>query len=448
MKENKMAVTSINKLLLSMSAPAIFSMSVQALYNIVDSIFVSRVSEEALTAVSMAFPIQMIIIAVCVGMGVGINSLIARNLGENNFKEAKRIASHGIYIFVFLSLIIAVSGFFLSQYFFSLFTDIPSLVEKGAIYIQIILTFSFGRLMAQSVMSFLQGTGDMLHPMKSQLIGALSNIILDPIMIFGYFGFPPLGLKGAAIATVTAQTLSMVYLFIIFIKKNHYIQINLKDFRFHIRYIKLIFITGYPVSIMQGLMSFMLMGMNWILSLYGELAITAMGIFFKIQSFIFLPIIGLGQGALPIISFNYGAKSFHRMKQTVRYSLIFSLTYMFAGSLLFILYPELPISLFNPSKELMTLTVNCFQITGFSFPFAGFSLIFSTYFMGVGKTFYSMILSFIRMIVLLIPLAYLFGELWGLNRLWFSFPVCEALSFIIYYSVYTRLNRTIFKTTQ
>jgi len=430
-KENKMGTVPIKNLLFSMSMPAIISMLVQALYNIVDSLFVARVNEESLTAVTLAFPIQMILIALSVGGGIGINSAISRKLGEGKNKEADNVAEHGIVLMLAVYIAILIAAFFLADKIFYNFSDNQQVIDYGVSYIRVILFFSFGGILSQAGMGILQGTGDMTHPMKTQLIGAISNIILDPIFIFGYFGMPAMGVKGAAIATVIGQILSMIYIFIILYTKENYIKLNLRNFKFNTSIVKQILTVSIPACIMQMIMSVMLFAMNWILAGYNDLASTALGVYFKIQSVIFMPIFGLGQGVLPIVGYNYGAKNKDRVIQTIKIGCICSVSFMVFGLVIFQVFPRQLLGMFNSSSDLTEIGVRAFRIISLLFPFAGASIIMTNAFQGLGKATYSMIISIIRQLGVLVPVAYALGKLFGLDYLWFGFLVSELVAFTI-----------------
>jgi putative MATE family efflux protein len=312
-----------------------------------------------------------------------------------------------------------------------MFSNDPVIIDFGVTYIRIILFFSFGRMLSQAGMSILQGTGDMTHPMKAQLIGAISNIILDPILIFGYFGIPAMGVKGAAIATVIGQVLSMIYIFVILYTKENYIKLNFKDFHFDFSIVKQILMIGIPACIMQGIMSIMLFAMNGILLGYDDLASTALGVYYKLESLIFLPVIGLGQGILAIVGFNYGAKNKDRISKTIKMSCLWGISFMTFGLLVFQFFPNQLLAIFNSSKELTKIGVRAFRIISLSFPFAGASIVLSSAFQGMNKAAYSMFLSIIRQLVILIPVSYILGKLFGLDYLWLGFLIAEIIAFAI-----------------
>ncbi|GKX30226.1 MATE family efflux transporter [Vallitalea longa] len=424
-RQNKMGTMKISKLMFVMSGPAIIAMVVQALYNVVDSIFVARYSEDAFTAVSYAFPIQLIIIAFFVGLGIGINSLISRKLGEKDVETASNAAEHGLLMSLALYLIILLLGIFFANDFFEWFTKSKNIIELGTQYIQIIMFFSFGRLIAQAGMSILQGTGNMIHPMISQLIGAVINIILDPILIFGYFGLPEMGIRGAAIATVIGQILSMVYMLIVLYTKDHQVKLDFRSFKYDRNIIKGIMKVGLPAAVMQAIGSVMLIGLNLVLGSFGDVAVRVMGVYYKLQSFVFMPVFGLSQGIMPIVGYNYGAKNKERLMKAIKLGITAAIIYMSLGFLAFQIIPSQLFSLFNSSQEMVSIGVIAFRIISFIFPMAAISIMYSTSFQGMGKAHISMIVSIIRQLVVLLPCAFIFGKIFGLNGVWFSFITSE-----------------------
>ena len=316
---NKMGTEPIGKLLLSMSLPAMFSMLIQALYNIVDSIYVAQIGEHALTAVSLAFPVQNLMIAVSVGTGVGLNSLISRRLGERREKEASAAATHGVLISFAESLLFLLFGLFFCRMFFSAFTSDSTVIQMGVDYTSIVTIFSFGSFIQINLEKTLQATGNMFYPMVFQLIGAITNIILDPIFIFGWFGLPAMGVAGAAIATVAGQILAMLYAVYVMVRKEHAVHITFKGFHFSGAIVRDIFQVGFPSIIMQSIGSVMIMALNNILIVFSQAAVAVLGVYFKLQSFVFMPVFGLGAGALPIMGFNYGARNKKRLMHTLQH---------------------------------------------------------------------------------------------------------------------------------
>jgi putative MATE family efflux protein len=440
--DNKMGTMPIPKLMLTMSLPAILSMMVQAMYNIVDSIFVSKIGEEALTAVSLAFPIQLIIIACFLGIGTGVNSLISRKIGENDLDSAVNAAEHGFFLSGILYLIIVTIGIFLASNFFELFTEDTKILGYGADYIRIIMFFSFGRMFAQAGMSTLQGTGEMVKPMIAQLIGAISNIILDPILIFGLLGFPAMGVRGAAIATVAAQIISMIYIIVVLFKRDNYIKLDLKKFKYSNSITKQIMIVGLPVAVMQGLSSVMLTGLNLVLASFNETTVAVMGVYYKLQSFVFMPIFGLSQGTMPIIGYNFGARNKERLLGALKLSIGAAVTFMTLGMLVFQLFPQQLLSLFNSTREMSEIGVIAFRIISLGFPLAAAAIMLSISFQGMGDAYISLIVSFIRQIIVLLPAAYIFGKIWGLNAVWFGFLISEVVSLLCVLYFFRRAYRT------
>lgn len=442
--ENKMGTMHIPQLLFSMALPAIISMFVQAMYNIVDSVFVAQIGENALTAVSLAFPVQMLIVSCFVGMGVGINSGISRRLGEKKHREAEMVAEHGFLVAVILSLAAAVLGAAFSNVFVKMFTDNPEIIKGCTDYLLIVTIFSFGSIITQAGFSTLQGSGDMIQPMIGQLIGAITNIILDPIMIFGLLGFPALGVTGAAIATVTGQIIAMVYILIVVLKrKKNLLKLHFRSFKYRGTIMKDIAVVGLPSAIMQGIGSFMVTGYNLILAGYGMTAVAVFGVYFKVQSFIFMPIFGLGQGAMPIFGYNYGAQNAKRFKETLKVAILTSLVIMFVGVLLFQLFPAQIFMLFNASEEMTAIGINCFRAISLAFPLAGVSIMLSTSFQAMGKSYLSMISSFLRQMIFLLPFSYLFSLIGGLDTVWYGFIVSEIACLVFEVIVYRHYKKKV-----
>ena len=442
-KENKMATMPIPKLVLSMSLPAILAMTVQAMYNIVDSIFISQYSQAGLTAVSLAFPIQMIIVALSVGIGVGINSCVSRNLGAKNFEDAQRTAKHGIVLTMCLYFILLALGLFAVDLYIPMFSVDAEVISAGIAYTKIILIFSFSQMMAQTIISILQGSGDMMSSMSVQLFGAIVNCILDPIMIFGYFGCPAMGAAGAAYATVIGQFCAMILAFIFMFRKKDHLSISLRDFKYDRHILRKIINIGLPTAIMQAMGSISITGMNLILSQIGDSAITVMGVFFKLQSFAFMPLFGLNQGILPILSFNYGALNQSRFKKTIQFAVTLALIYTFAILGVFQLIPSLLMKIFSAEGEIFNMGVVALRILSISFPIAGLSIALSSTFQSLSKAKVTMISSILRQIFLLLPIAYVVfaicGPYWG----WIAFPIAEGLSLLYNLFMFKKVKTTI-----
>ena len=427
-QENKMGVMPINKLLISMSLPMIISMLVQALYNIVDSVFVSMINQAALTAVSMAFPIQNLLIAVSAGTCVGVNALLSRSLGEKNSKAANLAAANGLFLAFLSFLAFAVFGLFGSRLFFESQTNNPVIIEYGVQYLQIVCIFCFGLFGEMMFERILQSTGQTFYCMITQGTGAIINIILDPSMIFGLFGFPRLGIRGAAIATVTGQIIAMILAVWFNHKKNRDVQLSFKGFKPDGRIIAKIYEVGVPSIVMQSIVSIMTFGMNKILIMFSETAVSVLGIYFKLQSFIFMPIFGLNNGVIPIVAYNYGAGHKRRIMDTIKLSTFIAVGIMLIGLIIFQVFPEGLLKLFNASDHMLEVGVPALRIISTSFLFAGYCIILGSVFQALGNGVYSLIVSVARQLLCILPLAYVFARVAGLHAVWYSFPLAELIS--------------------
>jgi len=446
-KTNKMGVMPIPALILTMSLPAIISMMVQALYNFVDSLFVARVGEEALKALSLAFPIQLVLIACFVGLGIGINSAISRKLGEGDYKTAVNIAEHGYLLAGILYIFVAILGIFFVDDFFRWFTDDPLVLQYGISYARIILIFSFGRIFAQAGMSILQGSGEMKKPMKAQLIGAITNIILDPIMIFGLFGFPKMGVTGAAIATVIAQFISMIFVFYTLFRGENYIKLDLKNFKFEPKIARNIVLVGLPAAIMQGLVAVMLTVLNKTLSNIDETSVAVLGIYYRIQSLVFMPVFGISQGTMPIIGYNFGAKNKKRIIDAMKFSGMMALGYMMLGFIIFQVFTNELLMMFNSNEAMVSIGMVAFKRISLMFPLVAITIVISTSFTGMGKAHYSMIITFLRQIIILLPLATYLGSI-SLDLLWYSFVIAEAAGLLLAIYYYRKVYKNTLQTWQ
>ncbi len=429
-RENKMGTMPVGKLLVVMSVPTMFSMLIQALYNIVDSIFVSRYSEKALTACSLAFPLQNLMFAFAIGLSVGMCSVISRRLGEKREDEANRAAESGYFIELCFMAFFMLVGAFVSKPFVKLYTDDPVLISYTVTYLRICLMLSLGVFVSIYSEKALQATGDTIHPMIIQASGAIFNIIFDPILIFGYLGFPAMGIAGAAYATVAGQFFSM-FVGIFFIKRNSYIHIRLLRPRIHRKSSRDILEVGVPSIIMQGIGTIMISLMNGILIAYDVLATTVFGIYFKLQSFVFMPVFGMNSGLMPILGYNYGAKNRARMMKALRLGLTFAFTYMTAGALIFILFPDALLSLFNASDSLKAIGEIALRRIALTFPLAAISIMLGSLFQAMGDGYLSMIQSIVRQLFILIPSAWVLGRLFGLDSIWFSFMLAEIFALLL-----------------
>ena len=429
--ENKMGYLPINKLLVNMSLPIMISMLVQALYNIVDSIFVARICENALTAVSLAFPLQSIMISLGGGMGVGVNAILSKSLGEKDYNKVNKAAMNGIFlsflnfvVFVFIGLFV-VKPFYMSQ------TNDMEIIGYGVDYLTIVCCASLGIYFQFIFERLLQSTGRTVHTMITQTTGAVINLILDPILIFGLFGFPQLGVKGAAIATVAGQIVAAIFAFILNIKCNNEVRIQFKGFRPDMNMIKKIYSVGLPSIIMQSIGSVMVYGLNKILIGFSSTATAVFGVYFKLQSFVFMPIFGLNNGMVPIIAFNYGARKRKRMVSTIKLSIMYAFCIMTLGTIVFCIFPEALLRMFDASEHMLSMGIPALRIISTHFPIAAFCIIIGSVFQALGKAVYSMINSIMRQIVVLLPAAYLLSLTGNVNNVWWAFPIAEGMSFAV-----------------
>jgi len=436
-----------NKLLISMAVPMMLSMLVQALYNVVDSIFVAKISEEALTAVSLAFPVQNLLIALGTGTGVGINALLSKSLGEKNQKLANKVAHNGILLMLFSAIACALFGVFGSRWFFTTQTDDLVLIEYGTQYLTIVMSCSFGIFGQFITERLLQATGRTTLSMYTQLLGAVTNLILDPILIFGWFGLPAMGITGAAVATVLGQIISAMFGFWLNVKKNPEIQLNMKELVPDGAVIKKIYSVGIPSIIMGSIGSVMTYGMNLILMGFSSTAAAVFGVYFKLQSFIFMPVFGLNNGMVPIIAYNYGAKKKDRMLRTMKLAIMYAVGIMFVGFLVMQIFPVQLFSLFEASAEMLAIGVPALRFISISFLFAGFCIIAGSTFQALGNGMLSMIVSIARQLVVLLPVAYLLSLTGNLNLIWLSFPIAElmsvALSGLFLYKIYKKVIKPL-----
>jgi len=440
---NKMGTMPIPKLLISMSLPMMISMLVQALYNIVDSMFVAQLNEDALTAVSLAFPIQTLMIAIASGTGVGINALLSRNLGEKNYEAADSAAKNGLFLGIASCIIFAVIGGLGSHFFFAAQTDNQTIVTYGTQYLTIITVCSAGIFLQITLERLMQSTGKTIYNMITQGTGAIINIILDPILIFGLFGLPKLEVAGAASATIIGQVIAVLMSFYFNLTRNKEINISLRGFRPHMRTIAVIYEVGIPSIIMQAIGSVMTFGMNKILLIFSSTAAAVFGVYFKLQSFIFMPVFGLNNGMIPIIAFNYGARNKDRIIQTIKLSIIIAVSIMLFGLAIFQTLPGFLLrNLFDASENMLKIGVPALRIISLSFLFAGYCIIVGSVFQALGNAVYSLIVSAARQLFVILPVAYVFARIFGLHMVWWSIPIAEIASVVMS----TVLLRHIYKT--
>ena len=439
--KNKMGTMPVGKLLLSMSLPMVISMLVQALYNIVDSIFVAQIGEAALTAVSLAFPLQNLMIAVSVGTCVGVNALLSRSLGEQNQTAANLTAENGIFLAFLSYLAFCLFGLTGSRIYFSTQTDNGAIIEYGVQYLSICTVFSFGLFLEMMNERILQSTGRTIYSMITQGCGAIINIILDPILIFGLFGAPKMGIQGAAAATVIGQIAAMVLAFVFNATKNPDVQMRLREFRPKAHIIRTIYQVGVPSIIMQSIASAMTFGMNKILIQFSETAVSVFGVYFKLQSFIFMPVFGINNGMIPILAYNYGARQKKRLVDTIRLSVAAAMVIMLVGLCIFQLFPKELLLLFDASEQMLSIGIPALRIISLSFLFAGFCIVVGSVFQALGNGVYSLIVSVARQLVCILPLAWIFSKTLGLAAVWLSIPLAELISLALSVLLLKRIYR-------
>ncbi len=431
--ENKMGVMPVNRLLLNMAIPIMISMLVQALYNVVDSWFVSKISQDALNAVSLAFPVQNLMIAVSVGTGVGINALLARSLGQGDREKVNRSAVNGLFLIFLSSMAFVVLGLTCSRLFYTAQTDIPGIVNYGADYLTICCGLSLGLFTAVAMERLLQATGRTFYTMIAQAVGALTNIILDPILIFGLGPFPRMEVAGAALATVIGQFLGCGVGIFFNLTRNPEVKISFKGFRPHGPTIREIYSVGLPGIVMQSIGSVMVFGMNQILIAFTDTATAVFGVYFKLQSFFFMPVFGLCNGMVPIVAYNFGARRPDRIVKTVKLSVMYATILLAAGFAVFQLFPGPLLDLFRSEEDaagnLLAIGIPALRIISFSWLLAGFGIISSSVFQALDHGVLSLICSLVRQLIVLLPVAFLLALLFqNLDMVWLAFPIAEMFS--------------------
>lgn len=428
-KENKMGTMPVAKLVISMSLPIMISMMVQALYNIVDTIFVSRISEKALTALSMQFPIFALMIAFGVGTTVGMGALLSRSLGEKKFDMVNKAATNGMFLAVCNFALFLIVGVVLVKPFYRMQTSDLEIVNAGISYSTILCSLSFCMFFQITFERLLQSTGKTVYSMIVQLVGALVNIALDPILIFGLLGLPKMGVAGAAIATVIGQLTGAIVGLVLNLKINNEVNLSLKGFSVDKKIVGEIYKVGVPTIIMQSIGSVMTMGMNFILIGFSSTAVAVFGVYFRLQSFAFMPCFGLCNGLVPIISYNYGAQNKKRMIKAIKVGVCMAFTIMIVCAIIFELFPDLLLSMFNAEGEMLELGRSALKIIAIHFPLAAFGIVFGGVFQALGRAVYSMIMSICRQLIVLIPSAYILAKTFGrVDAVWWSFPISEAVS--------------------
>lgn len=436
MEKNKMGFQKVLPLLISMSIPPTISMLINSLYNIVDSIFVARLSSDAITAVSLAFPIQNFILALAVGTGIGINSFIARKLGEKDFEGGNQGANLGICISIIHFILILVLGALFTKYYFSFFPISKTVFDLSTQYSYIVTFGCLGLIMQVTGEKILQATGDMVTPMYALIVGSIINIILDPILIYGYFGAPTLGVAGAGIATVIGQIVAGIICVKALLKKEFQLKIKIGKIKFDKKIIKDIYSVGIPSFFIMAISSFLVTGINIILSSFSKIAVSVFGIYFKLQTFIYMPTNGIVQGAMPLMGYNYGARDRTRVLETLKYSLLICIVINFLGTLLFCIFPKEILKLFTTDLEIITTGINALRYISLGYAFGSICYIISCFLQSVGKGMPSLIITLLRQLIFLLPLAYLMGRYFGVNGVWLSFPIVDFLTVLISYYIY------------
>ena len=446
-EENKMGTMPVGKLIFNMSLPMMVSMLVQALYNIVDSIFVAKLSENALTAVSLAFPLQTLLIAVGAGTGVGMNALLSKSLGEKNFKKANDTAANAAVLYILSYILVLILGFSVVKPFYlsQIGNADVEIMEMGIEYLSTVMIFSFGLFTQFFFERLLTSTGRTIFSMTSQLTGAVTNIILDPILIFGLFGAPKMGVTGAAIATVIGQCVAGIVAAACNHKYNHDVKLSFKGFKPDLKIIGTIYAVGVPSIIMQSIGSIMTYCMNRILIEFSSTATAVFGVYFKLQSFFFMPVFGLNNGITPIIAYNYGAKQRKRMIHTIKLSMAVAFCLTFVGFIAFEAIPQVLLGMFNSSQQLLEIGIPALRIIGIHFLIAWFCIVAGTVFQALGKAVFSMIVSIMRQLFVLVPAAYILAKVGGLHAVWWSFPIAEIISLAVSLTFLIRIYNTIIK---
>lgn len=443
LRENKMGTMPVRRLVLSMSLPMMIAMLVQALYNVVDSYFVAKLSENALTAVGMVFPFQNLMIAVGVGTGVGVNAFLSRSLGEKNYDAANRAAENGVFLAVLSTLVFTVAGLTLAHPFIAVQTDIPDIVSSGTAYMRICGGLSFGLFLEIMFERLLQATGRTFYTMLTQGTGAIINIIMDPVLIFGLGPFPRMEVAGAAAATVLGQIVAAVLAVLFNLTCNHDIHPTLRGFRPNGPVIRNIYSVGAPSIILNSIGSVMTFGMNQILFAFSSTAVAVFNVYFKLQSFVFMPIFGMNNGMVPIIGYNYGARKPDRVKKTIKCAMLYAEAIMLVGFLLFQFLPDKLLGLFSASEAMLAIGKPALRIICFHFLLAGMSIILSSTFQALGNGMFSLIISVCRQLVVLLPAAWLLSKTGNVNMVWWSFVIAELVSVTLSFVFFARLDKKI-----
>ncbi len=429
-KENKMGVMPIKKLVITMSLPIMISMLVQSMYNIVDSIFVAKISEGALTATSIAYSAQMLQIAVAVGTGVGLNALVSRYLGAKDYERANEAATTGLFLTLLSSAVFILWGIFGTGAFIRLFTSDPDITEKGITYLRICQLFSTGIFLGTFSQRLLQATGRTFLSMVAQMAGAVVNLIFDPLLIFGIGIFPEMGIAGAAIATVFGQWVSAIVGLILNYVQNKEVKFVFKNYRMRAETVKMIYKVGAPTILVQSFGSIMVAAMNMILVSFSTTAVAFFGVYFKLQSFLFMPMNGLGQGTLPIVGYNFGAKNMSRIRRACKTSIIFGCILGLIGTVIFLVFTKQLLMLFSASDEMLKIGIPALRIISITFALGSCTMIIGYVISGLGNGFVNMIATALRQLIVLLPCVLIIGKIGGISYVWISFCISEACAFV------------------
>lgn len=430
MKENKMGVIPMPKLVITMSLPLMLSLLIQSLYNIVDSIFVAKLSESALTATSLVFPIQLLMIAVGVGTGVGVNAALSKNIGAKNTAMVENIAMTGVLLSLFSTVVFMVLGFTCTGIFVHAFTKDETIAEYSIQYLSICMIFCVGSLVSTMFQRFLQSVGDTFYSMVSLIAGAVTNIILDPIMIFGWFGVPAMGVRGAAIATVIGQCVSAAVAIWLNAVKNPTVKIKWKGYKLNKAVVAQIYKVGLPTIITQSIGSIMVAAINAILMPFSSTAVAFFGVYYKLQNFLFMPMNGLGQAAIPIVGYCYGSKNYNRIKEAIRTILPIAIGIALAATVIFMVFPSVLLGLFSPSKEMLSIGVPALRIISITFALASVTMILGYSMSGLGTGMVNMLGTALRQLIIFVPLAYLFASHFGIGKVWYSMWISELIAVV------------------
>lgn len=429
-KENKMAVMPMPKLVISMSLPLMLSLLIQSLYNIVDSIFVAKLSEEALTATSLVFPMQLLMIAVGVGTAVGVNAVLSKNIGAKNTAMIENIATTGLLLSLISALIFMILGFTFVKTFVHAFAKDEVIAEYSIQYLSICMIFCVGSLVSTMFQRFLQAVGDAFYSMLSLVAGAVTNLILDPILIFGLIGLPALGVRGAAIATVIGQCVSAIVAICLNMKKNPVVKLKWKNYRINKDVVAQIYKVGFPTIITQAVGSIMVAAINAILMPFSSTAVAFFGVYYKLQSFLFMPMNGLGQAAIPIVGFSYGSKNYKRIGETFRTILPIAIGISLIATVVFMALPSALLNLFSPSSEMLSIGIPALRIISVTFAFASVTTILGYSMSGLGNGVINMLGTSLRQLIIFVPLAYIFATFFGIDRVWFSIWISEIIAMV------------------